>query len=260
MARIRRRRKYLGRARARSRPWMRKRSRSTYRRRSKRSRMSSIMTKRMGTLYPDRVFVKLRANLSGSLTCAAGSIVWVILQGNGLNNVIAGDTDVALLQFYTHLYNQWIVRGSKAKKILRARGPTQTYTLLLPSNTNSVVPTSWSQISSLKYASVKEIGGANVSWGPATEGTTTNSQVGYGPKAVQSRYMSTKKIMGIKNQDATLWGNWENNPADAWYWLSGVFVPNYDTQTTSILGVDYRMTYYVEFFKQRNIYDIPSGD
>lgn len=219
------------------------RRRKTYRKKryNRRKRANaSTMTVRRPTIVADRTFVRLRYNEIATLSSATydGSYAF---SGNGIYdpNISSTGTQPTGYDQWSNFYSQYRVRGSKIK--IKVANISGTSSVII-----GVVPC-------IDYVNTASGGINEVIRDPRCKYTMLSS--GGQTLGFVSNYNTTKKTYGENDLSDTLYvgasGNSGSNPTNQWYWC--IDAANVSGSGSISLQMHVEITYYVEFFKRKDL-------
>lgn len=189
-------------------------------------------------VLPDRYFAKLKYCRTQNVTGASPQ--YFTFNGNSAydpENATGGGQPVGFDQLIG-LYDGFRVRGCKivVKAIGVSGSHAPTKILIIPTNDGNAI-TNFDSTECQPYV-------------------RSSVTAGYGgPLTVIKNYISTRKILGIKDiSNASQYaGSSSANPATLWFWI--VAFQLLAGGSITALSVDYQLTYYTEFFDRKVLTD-----
>lgn len=226
MRRYKRRRRFGGRTRVRRRTFRRRYFR---RGRGRRNTRSKITWRRLGTVDPDSVFVKLKYTFYWDDSAATGKVNYI--RGNGPydpDNGIGGSQPVGYDQ-YAALYQKQITYGSKVRIMMVNQGTNAVEATLIP---QLVAANTVNDPLTAAYSTWKIVPPT------ATAGTR-----------VLKSYMSTKKMYAKRLGGEDNFASATNSlPVNQWWWM---FLRQDTSLATNITMKTYGIvTYYIKFYQK----------
>lgn len=200
---------------------------------------ASMQTIRSVLGMPDKTRVKLKYQVPLSMASGGGVLAQHVFRGNGPfdPDLTGGGTQPLAYDQWASFYDKQRTRGTKLSvQMSNTNTTTPCIVSLFPSTLATALSTP-QEIMSQPYCSTSLMS--------ISAGTSRSHSL--------SRYMSTKKMFGLKSIDeednlASLIGT---TPTDQWYWHIYIFSPSGSTSVTAMGIVS--MTFFVEFFNRNQL-------
>lgn len=214
-------------------------SRKRFRRRYNRPRsIRSVAIQRSVAPIADVQVLKLRYCSYNHQVTTGVAPVSILFRGNSIFDpqfAVGGHQPLGFDQWST-FYDKYVVTGSTMYAIVANASNTDNIKAALIPKDESTVVTTWNTIAERSYSMTKVLS-------PNDSGKS----VGHFRK-----YMSTKKILGLKHvntQDDDYTAAVSADPAKEWFWH--VYVQALNDVSAISVNVQFVVTYYVKFFNRK---------
>lgn len=206
--------------------------------RFRKNQSRTVRVQRSVAPISDVQILKLKYAITNVQLSTGGTPNSKLMRGNSVNDpeFSAGGHQPLGHDQWCAFYDKYLVMGSSIKVLIANTSNTDHIKVALLPKDESTVVSSWDTLAERPYAKIR--------YGTPNNGSHSTPRL--------SGYMSTKKILGLKDlstQDDEYAAACNTDPSRPWYWH--IYFQALNNTTAIILNVNVEMTYYVKFFDRK---------